>query len=214
MADTVIPKTPVFCDLSSGYFVAGRNSLQRTPVPLGQFFSQNKLNLEIYPLVQNPVALLNGDPFHQVDVSGLSVVFSILDSTGATVLASQSTFTADVTRQTLTGILDCNTANMVSAVTAGDAQVIIEVRFTDSSTVSKNVRASGSSTIVRKQFNTSGSPTPSGADVYLTDKQTLALFIPRVGAAGDSFSLRSPDGTKTMLLYLDNDGTFKTTPVS
>lgn len=213
MADTVIPKTSVFCDLSSGYFVTGRTSLVRTLVPLGQFFSQNKLNLEIYPLVQNPSAIPTGDPFHQVDVSGLSVVFSILDSTGATVLASQSTFTADVTRGTLTGILDCNTANMVMAVTAGDAQVIIEVRFTDSSTVSKNVRASGSSTIVRKQFNVSGSPTPVGADVYLTDKQTLALFVPRTGSEGDNFSMLS--GGQRYLVYIDaTDLTLKASPVS
>lgn len=213
MADTVIPKTLVYCDLSRGYFVADRYSTEITPFPFGQFFSRNNLNLEIYPLVVKPgIAFASSDPFSQVDVSGLSLVLRIMDSTGATVLATQSTFTADATKGTLTGALNCDTVEMAAAVTSDPTAVIIEARFTDSSGVSKNIRASGP-TSIRKQYNVTGSPTPIPGQTYLTEEESRALFVPRTGAEKDSFSMMA--GGQRFLVYIDpNDLTLKASPVS
>lgn len=188
-------------------------SLQRTPIPLGQFFSKNVLSIQVYPLVQNPSAIPTGDPFHQVDVSGLSLVFSIFNSSGSTLLATQSTFTTDATQQTLTGSVDCNTAEMASAVTTDPTQVLIEARFTDSSGVSKNIRAEGSSTVIRKQFNSTGSPTPVAGNTYLTDKETAALYLPKSGVASGSFTMLDASNRR-WLFYIDTDGTPKTALLS
>lgn len=212
---TVIPKTPVFCDLSRGYFVTGRNSTEKTQQPFGQFFSKNALNLEIYPLVLNPTAAINADPFNVVDVSGLSLVLSILKADGSAVLATQSSFTADAAAGTLTGILDCNTGDMGTYVAADPTRILIEARFT-SSGVSKNVRAEGTSTEIRQQFNYTGTPTPVANDTYLTEAMIRAMFVPRDGSQdrGKGFTLVSQDGTKTFLVFGDNDGSVKLDPIS
>lgn len=213
MADIVSAKTLVFCDLSRGYFVRGRYDKNPTQTPFEQFFSKNALNLEIYPLVINPTSVPAQDPFNIVDVSGLSLDASIYDSTGATLLATQATFTPNSSTGTLTGSLDCNTGPMASAVTSDPTQILIEFRFTGSFG-SRNVRAAGASTVIRKQFNSSGTPAPVAGDVYLTEKQIRAMFIPREGSPGDSWTAYSPDGTRKFLVYFDNDGVLRTDPIS
>lgn len=213
MADVVSAKTLVFCDLSRGCFVTGRYSPEKSQVPLGQFFSQDLIQLEIYPLILRPFSVPTQDPFQQVDVSALACTFAIFNSTGSTVLASTSSFTSDTEAGTLTGSIDCNTVPMAAAVTTDPTQILIEVRFSGTFG-SKNVRASGNATLVRKQFNTTGSPTPLAGAVYLTRDELLNMFVPREMQAGDSISWKSSDGTKRVLEYLDNTGVLRQDAIS
>lgn len=214
MADSVSAKTLVFCDLSRGYFIKGRYDKSINNSPFDLFFSRNTLNLEVYPLVLNPAAAYTEDPFSVVDVSGLSLVASIYDSTGATLLASQSTFSTDVNLGILTGTLNCDTVAMGTAVTTDPTQVLIEFRFTGSAGWSKNVRASGSTTVIRKQFNVTGTPAALAGAYYPTLDEVRAMFLERDGTAGASYTLKSADGTKRVVVYLDNSGVVREDPVS
>lgn len=205
-----------FCNLSSGQFVAGR--LDKTPTfePFGRLYDQNNLNLVIYPLEINPSARVGFDPYTQLSVSGVSLSAYIFDSTGTTVLASQTVFTADAAAGTLSGTLNLNTAAMVNyAPTVTGKDVIIEFRFVTSIgtiTVSTPRPGDGTGTPAKvyKQFNVSGSPVAVANETYLSENQTRALFVLREGLAGQSFTLLSADGTQKILCYCDNDGVFRT----
>jgi hypothetical protein len=49
---------------------------------------------------------------------------------------------------------------------------------------------------------------PAPADSYMTANESLATFARQNGTAGQSITLTSPDGTKQVILYIDNDGLF------
>lgn len=205
----------IFADLSSGYFRAGRNSLQATRQPLGQAFSRNELLLRVYPLELNPSAALGSDPYSLVSVSGLSLVAAVLDPSDGTVLATNSTWTEDTSNNTLTGKLDLDTSEMSTFVGSNKSVLVdIEFRFSNSTLGEKTVSAKGSGTsgaqTIWKQFNVTGSPTPVPNETFLTEAASKALFVNKTGLAGEGFTLKSPDGTKTILVYCDDNGTLKT----
>lgn len=187
--------------------MGGRYSISRTQTPFDYFFSRNTLTLEVYPVVLNPVAFPTGDPFNAVDVSGLSLVASVLDTSGNT-LATQSVWASDAARNTLTGAINCDTVDMAAWVTTDPKRVLIEFRFTGTAG-SRNVRADGESTVIRKQFNVTGAPVPVTGAYYPTLDEIKALFVAREMAAGDSVTWKSGDGTKRILEYLDNDGVMR-----
>jgi len=196
---------PVFANLSSGYFLEGKQSRQTTNQPFGQFFSRNNLYLQVFPVVVNTAATLS-TPLAACDVSGMSLVASIYSSDGATVLATGSSFTADTSAGTLTGNVDCNTVAMASYVsTATTASVIIEFRFTGAYG-SRNVRTTGT---IQNQRNYSGSPTAIPDTTYVTTPEMNARALLRDNGAGVGYILTSPDGTKRGYVYLSNNGTLE-----
>lgn len=204
MADSVLSKTLLFCDISRGYFVEARRSKQITQIPFGQLFSKDSITLEVYPVVINPGALPTQDPFNAVDVTGLALTFALFSSDGATTLATVSSFTADAALGTLTGQLNCDTGAMGTYVDADPKQILIEARFV-SSTGARNVRASGVSTVIRKQYNTSGTPATIGNPTYPTLEEMKSLFMLRIGEPGEEKLWISPDGTKKKLQYCGDD---------
>lgn len=55
---------------------------------------------------------------------------------------------------------------------------------------------------------------PTNPIIYLTAAQIRNLFVPKAGAAGESFTLQSEDGTKKAQVYLGDDGALKTPNVT
>jgi hypothetical protein len=210
VADTVTAFVPVYANLATGRFVAGRKSGASENNPLGLFYSRNNLNLKVYPLVNNPSAgLSSSDPYQVVDVSGLSLVAAILDTSGA-VLAQGSTFTADTAQNTLTGALNCDVAAMTTYATdINGKDVIIEFRFTGSFG-SRNCRALSK---VYKQINVTGTPDPNPTVTYITTNEFETRGLLRDGVAGEVKTWVSSDGSSRGLQYWGNDGVMHFDPI-
>jgi hypothetical protein len=60
----------------------------------------------------------------------------------------------------------------------------------------------------------SGTPDTPAADTYPTANEVANTYVKRVGGYGEGFILKSPDGTKSILVWCDNDGLLKTDPIS
>lgn len=211
MADVVSAFVPVYANLSTGRFVSGRKSTAAEQNPLGLFYSRNSLNLRVYPLVVNPLAsAATGDPYQIVNVSGLSLVAAIYDLDGNT-LAQGSSFTPDASQNTLTGALNCDVAAMVTYATEINGKdVIIEFRFTGTFG-SKNCRSLSK---VYLQLNETGTPDPDPTVTYLSIPEFEARAMLQEGRAGEVKTWISPDGSKKVIQWLDNDGVFHTDPLT
>ena len=57
-------------------------------------------------------------------------------------------------------------------------------------------------------------PVTIGSETYPTSAEATATFAAKVGGAGDSITLVSPDGAKGIILYCTNDGEFMTDTVT
>lgn len=207
----------VFCDLTRGVFCLGRKDKSATNDPFGKIYHQNNLNLVVYPLELNPDAsLASSDPFTQVSASGLSLSAYVYDSTGATVLASQSSFAADTTANTLAASLNLNTAAMIAYATSlTQNQIIVEFRFSNSNgeiTVATNRQSPYAN--VLKQLNTSASSPVTPGETYPTTNEMNSRCLLRDNGAGVGYTLMSPDGSRKVLIYLDNDGVVRQEAIS
>lgn len=206
----------VFCDLTRGVFCAGRQSNVISNDPFGKIYHQNNLNLVVYPLEANPDARVGLDPFTQVSASGLSLSAYVYDSTGATVLASQSSFTADTAANTLAASLNLNTAAMIAYATSlTQNQIIVEFRFTNSNgeiTVATNRQSPYAN--VLKQLNTSASTPVTPGETYPTTNEMNSRCLLRDNGAGVGYTLMSPDGSRKVIIYLDNDGVVRQEAIS
>lgn len=201
---------PVYANLATGRFVAGRKSTQNTSHPLDQIFHRNSFNLKVYPLVNNPLASIgSGDPFHLADVSGLSLVAAILDTAG-NVLAQGSSFTADTAQNTLTGALNCDVVAMETYATdiSAGKDAIIEFRFTGAFG-SRTCRALSR---VFKQVNVTGTPDPDPTVTYITSGEFNARALLRDGEAGEVKTWISAGGTMR-IQYLGDDGELHLDPI-
>ena len=183
------------------------NTVVRFPAP----YHQDNLSLVIHPLEIDTSRTPNQGPFAEISGTGLSLVVKIFASDGTTVLASQTSFTAS--GNTLVGTLDLNTGAMATAIASGDitnAILEFEFEYTDGSTLTVQQR----DFIIYEEFIIAGSPVAIPNETYLTENASLSLFVKKVGAAGEGFYLTSPDGTKTIYCYVDNNGVLKTDLVS
>ena len=142
-----------------------------------------------------------------VDISGSAYRMAVFQASDNTMLADQSTWTYDAANNIIRGFLNLFTIPMIAAV--GTTQV--EAYF-----LAKIITAAEGTYIIRSNnffvrydpFATgSGSPLPQ--DEYLTAAQMDARYLKKVEDAGVPWTAMSPDGTKQMVIGLNDDGTFQ-----
>lgn len=142
--------------------------------------------------------------FEKVSFGGWTAYAAI--GTAGSVLASgtSSSLSSDnFTFQDLS--LPLNTAG-INALTDAQTGIYFELRFTDTSTGNYFGRRFLAS--VEKAIATAGATITATTDRALTVAEAQLGYVRRRMGAGDSIEFVSPDGTKTGVMYLDNDGAF------
>lgn len=160
------------------------------------------MNITVMTVATNANAY---SPFTKfVPHSGLSMVCKVALANGTILSSGTSTYNSGT--DTLDLVMDFNTAEMVAAIT-GQTSIspYIEFELNDGS---NKLTAYQATITVKKEYIVSGAASPNPLDVYLTESQSNGRFVRKIGQAGESITLMSPDGTKQCLLYIDNAGAF------
>lgn len=149
----------------------------------------------------------NSDKWIAVANEDLALYAALTSEDGATLLADQGTWTKNASDNSFTGTLnlsgsDLNTWLSTSASktalfglrvtgTGGDITTILKEQVTVKSTITG---AAG----------TGVSPGLTALSLEIARQ----LFVPKQGEAGGTITLLSQDGTRSTILYTDNDGSF------
>lgn len=198
----------IYCDFTNGRLV--QSNVSATPVLFPKVFHQDNLRLVIHPLEVDPSRAPNLGPFAQIDPTGMSLKVGIFDSTGDTTLALQSTWTVD--GNTLVGTLNCNTAEMTAEIGSADSITgILEFEFTDSD--GNKITIQQDTLTIEREYIVSATPDPIPNETFLPEAASLAMFLLKEGTAGEGRIWVSPDGTKKVFQYLDNNGVMQYAPV-
>lgn len=191
----------LFADLTTRQLV--RSLTDSSPFAFPSLFQEDRVRMDITCVrasAGNPYA-----PFAKVTPhSGLTMVCKIAKTNGTILAAGTSSYSAATDTLTLT--LECNTGAMVTAM-SGQTQIsaIIEFELDDGDNA---ITAHQSTISIFKEYITAASAAPSPIDTYLTEAQSNSRFVRKLGAAGEAITLVSSDGTKQVLLYCADDGSF------
>ena len=137
----------------------------------------------------------------QINPSGFAVKVGV-GAEGSTTLTEATSVTVSGNYMSLT--LDLSTTEFSNAVTAGTATVFyikIQEPAGDYQTVF-------SAFVIGKKNVTSITTTPAVGATYRTKDEADAIYAKKIEAAGVSWTLTSPDGTKAGVLYWGDDGSF------
>ena len=99
---------------------------------------------------------------------------------------------------------------LLGSGTSADCQLEIEAR-TGSGTYSTELMRQ---VTVKADGLKTSTPVDLASETYPTTAEATATFAAKIGEAGDSITLVSPDGTKGIILYCTNDGEFKSDNVT
>lgn len=185
-------------------------SVAGTPTALNGFFQDNTKSLRIQcvnPSQTSSSPQVTAQSFTTLDMSGFGMRVAVGDTpagiTGPTPLALV-TLTYDNVSQSFIGQLPLNTTGIDTFLGAAAAKTAyFEVNLTINGTRITVLQATFTLFAVVDEL-TGTVPTPT--DKYLTALETVAQFVPRKGAAGQTFVLVSPDGTKSLEIGVDNNG--------
>ena len=112
----------------------------------------------------------------------------------------------DLTTSTL---LD-TVAGLLAVGSTETTPLVLELRVSDGGNPTRFQQV-----IPVKRAQQTGTPTaPSAPEVAATVNELQAYAVPKVGQAGDGFTLKSTDGTKTAFVYYGNDGTLHVDPIT
>lgn len=158
--------------------------------------------------VVDPPETSSGD-YSKVDLAGQGLRMSIGGqptgtSGGPSPIALQDTWTWDGTNKRFTGSIALNTTAVDDYLgTAAAKPAWFELNLTDSGGRETILQISFTLRAVVDELATTV-PTPT--DQYYTKSEIIALFVKRLGSAGDTIVLTSPDGTQSRELGVNNDG--------
>jgi len=131
-------------------------------------------------------------------------------SDGSTVLASQTSWTANAANNTLAAALNLNTANMQTAFPAlpggfstKTLAAILEFQINDGT---GELTCYKRNITIDREWNTTGSPVAIPGVTYYNSDEINALFARKLGEAGGTITLTSPNGTYQRILGVNNDG--------
>jgi len=99
---------------------------------------------------------------------------------------------------------------LLGSGTTADCQLEIEAR-TGSGTYSTELMRQ---VTVKADGLKTSTPVDLATETYPTTAEATATFAAKIGEAGDSITLVSPDGAKGIILYCTNDGEFKSDNVT
>jgi hypothetical protein len=185
-------------DLSSQRFVFGYNAPEDFTLPK---LKQEDILYIAYQAVTPTSDLLA--PHRLLNLSGYSLTISI--GTAGDPLAQQATFTPSADNFTLTGSLSLNTSGI--ALLDDGASTILEAQLSLGSTA---IHRTQQGVKIAKAINVAGALVAPAGDTALGRIEADRLFVRQRGDVGQGFILRSEDGTKEMICYLHNDGSFRT----
>lgn len=174
---------------------------------LPEFQDQDRIPIQLQILKLSPGGGTSV-PYEIVDPAGYSATVAIVNSALSTTLALVEL--DGIEGQYLTGLLNLNTTEMGTAFTG--VKRIEAVFAVSANDVTGTVGAQRPIVITYAAIR-SGTPTPTPGISYLTEAQIIQLVALKVGNAGDTITLVSPDGTKGVILSCNNSGDFMTDPV-
>ena len=129
-------------------------------------------------------------------------------TSGSETVHTNSNLTHDATTNEHEGTLLLNATGvttLLSGGTSASAQLEIEAR-TGGGTYSTELMRQVS---IKADGLKTSTPVDIATETYPTTAEATATFAAKIGTAGDSITLVSPDGTKGIILYCTNDGEFK-----
>lgn len=173
------------------------------------------ISLEISVVEDNPSAGIGRVSY--VGLGGHSLKVGIgADPKGdgsITPFALATTFTLNTEQTAFTGTLALTATALTTWLgTATSKQGWLEVELYDTS-ASRYETIYGGPVTIRAQLLAVGSTVALPTDYALGAAQAAATYVRKVGAAGESIILTSSDGTKQVLLYVDDDGSFHADPI-
>lgn len=148
-------------------------------------------------------------PFTVADFTGYTMKVGICagSPTGGadTLLAYQDSWT--LASGIWSALLDCNTVNMATALAAvASLECTIEIELTPPA--GSPIKIFQGPVTCESAVIDNTSTTPGAAQTFISRAEAIAAFVKKVGDAGETITLTSPDGTKQGLLYWGDDGAF------
>lgn len=176
-------------------------------VSLPALFQGNVVDLKI--AILDPTGSKTGARYSLVNAGSYGLRVSVGATPtgtagGPTPLALQNSFTWNASDSTFSGSLELNTAAIDSHIgTAASAVAYFEVNLT---------LAGNRTTVLQEAITlravvdeaTTTAPTPT--ESYFTNNESLALFVKKVGNAGEVIVLKSPNGVYGREIGVADDG--------
>lgn len=205
MADKV---REIYVDLTTdpARFVVGDLSGGQSVFPPPYHQDTLGINWRFVKILGNSNSFSPVTPYSLVDLTGAALTVKLWNITGATVLASQTSWTLDSTGKILAEKIALYTANMIDAMTTVAVTAyltcILEVTLTLGDGQVYTFRDNGFR--VGKSLNIPGSPVVTAADTYNTTVQSDARYVRRDGGnPGDGYYLISASGKKIFKYLAD-----------
>jgi hypothetical protein len=173
------------------------------------------LSLEVSVVEDNPTAGIGRVSY--VSLGGYSLKIGIgaepKGDGSITPFALETSFTLNTEQIAFTGTLALTATALTTWLgTSASKQGWLEVELYDTS-ASRYETVYGGPVQIRAQLLAVGSTVALPTDYALGAAQAAATYVRKVGAAGESIILTSANGTKQVLLYVDDDGSFHADPL-
>ena len=136
-----------------------------------------------------------------INPSGLSLTMAIGKEGDSAPPAVQTSWT--ISNQSFVGSLDLSPAGLTTEFNSG-SQLYFELKVTDSVSSQRVYHQPAN---LKLPVIPSSVINPTPGVTYPTLAQANATYARKVGLAGESITLLSADGTKSIMLYAGNDGT-------
>lgn len=183
-----------------------------TPATLPVFYQGDVIPVVLYLIEANPTGGL-ASPYSYVDDANVSVKLGLVtpSPTSATVHASVTlTYDGTAANPRWTGTLTLGSAVTTLLGSSTSKTSSLEIEVSDSATGAISTELQNTVTVYADGLKAGTPPADPAPDRYLTQAETSATFAKRAGLPGEAISLTSPDGTKTVILYVDNAGVLHT----
>jgi len=202
-------KRDFFADFTNGRLVASpRDSAELSSFPV--FYHQDAPWLTIKALEIDPDINPTEGIYSTVDPTGISLSLKVFDSTGATVLASQTSWSAS--GNAFVAQLNLNTVPMAAAFSSGSTTQISTIWEFEFQDADGKITIQRTGVAIKREYIVAGSPTALPLDEYPTKNEMLQLCVQWVNAAGKGITFTSQDGTKQLTIGCNNDGSFAADP--
>lgn len=174
---------------------------------LGTLYQEDILDLDIAAL--RPTGNLFAPFFERILLNGYDLRVSI--GTPGVELAAVNSFALSDDGYRLLGQLNLNTTGINTLLATADASATFEVILSLGATVRHRT---SQAIALKRSVYTAGSLVPPVSDSALGVLQADRTFARKEGRAGEGIILVSPDGTKKLFLYVDDDGVLQSPQIT
>lgn len=200
----------LYVDVAGNQLVAGLTNPSVAPSP--PLVQGDTLNLQVYLLARTPTYGTGVNPFTIISTAGLTLQLALGDKVGnaTNYYATQFTWTTDPSNSYFTAALSLNTTpvtNLLGANASAPTTLHIEYLNAGLPTTVLEIPVTIQAAVIKAGGT---GPLPPG-QTPLSAELANSIFLTR-NIVGQVVFV-SPDGTKKMALYLDNDGSFHEDPL-